>query len=159
MARAARVTPEGLTLKEEKFCQEYMVCANAEQAYRAAYAPGAKKNGGWVRTEACTILAKPHISARIEMLRAKTELVAIYDTDKAMEEAGEALELARALKMPAAMISAVTLRAKLAGVLVEKREVTNRSARQLSDEELNEQISEAAKQAGFVIKKAKEGST
>jgi hypothetical protein len=100
-------------------------------------------------------LHKPHIGSRIEALRKKTEAVAVFTADQAFRDAGMAFELARNHQQPSAMVSAVTLRARLAGLLVDKQEVTeNRKLRDVPTAALERLLVESAREAGFVITRA-----
>ncbi len=60
----------GLTLKQEKFCQEYMDTGNATEAYRRVYSTERMK-AATVNRCAKQMMDHPKISARIENLRAK----------------------------------------------------------------------------------------
>ena len=66
-----------------------------------------------------------------------------YGLMQAMAEANQALELARSNGQPGHMIVAITLKAKLMGLLVERRDVTYRSVDELSDAELENLIADA----------------
>ncbi|MBM3740868.1 MAG: hypothetical protein FJW39_34415 [Acidobacteria bacterium] len=158
MPRAARILPCGLTIKEERFCCAYFSSGNAEQSYRKAYDVNGSRPSRWVRNEAHELLHRPHIKSRIEDLRQQAESIATYKTNDAFREAGEALLLAKRLGQPAAIVSAVTLRAKLAGLLVDRQDITNRTIREMTTEDLEEQLMKAAEEAGYIITKAKNSS-
>jgi hypothetical protein len=152
MPRAARITQDGLTMKEEQFCDAFLVSGDASQSYRAAYNASPRRSGGWVRREAYRLLHKPHIRSRIEALRKKTEASAVYTANEAFRDAGMAFDLARNHEQPSAMVSAVTLRARLAGLMVDKQEVTEmRKLRDVPSAELERLLVESAREAGFVI--------
>lgn len=156
MPRAARILPGGLTLKEEAFCQSYIQSGNAEDAYRASYKT-ANMNPNTISNESNVLLRKAHICKRLAELRDLSSRVAVYGLNEAMGEAKKAFDLAIKTNSPAAMVSAVTLRAKLAGILVEKREVTT-SVKEVPDDELDRRIREVAAQAGVAITPVGEGS-
>lgn len=158
MPKAARL-PNGLTVKEEKFCQEFFASGEAADAYRAVYNVDPAKNGDWVSTEAYKLLQRDYIQKRMESLRKSSESIALYTADSAMAEAREAFDIAKKDRAPSAMVSAVTLRAKLAGHLVEKREVAHKSLKEGSKEELLDLLDKSAKEAGLVIQKAKDESS
>lgn len=153
-------TAEGLTLKEERFCLAFFENGgNATEAYIEGYeVKPESRDAKWVRTEAWKLLRRPHVRARIEMLRKRIEETKMYSIDRAMREAGEAFEMAKVMRNAGGMVNAVKLRAQLAGHLVEKKEVTSRSERSLSDEELDQMLKQAAAAAGFAITKASESS-
>lgn len=148
------MTPEGLTIREEKAVQALLSCGNESEAYRSAYTVNPGTQEASVATLANRLFKKLHIRARIAQLVSETAVVAKYDLDTAMTEAHEAYALAKKMGNPAAMISAVTLKSKLSNILIEKREVTNRTAKEYSQEELDAAIEKAAKEAGVAIQKA-----
>jgi phage terminase small subunit len=157
MGRAARVTPEGLTLKEEQFCLEYFANrGNGEAAYRASYNTKADRGGGWIRAEVVRLLDKAHILNRIRMLQERAAIKYVYDVDRAMRETDEGLQMARETKNPAAVASLVRLRAQLTGNLVERSEVTRKTLRDVPKEDVEEALMRAAKEAGYVIERAQE---
>ena len=152
--KAARMA-SGLTVKEDRFCQEFVISGEKSDAYRKAYSVDPAKDGDWVESSSWKLFQKKHIQNRIEELRAKTETISLYTADQAMREARRAFDLAEKAISPAAMVSAVTLRAKLAGHLVDKKEVAHKTLKDASQEELMELLRDSAKQAGLVIEKAK----
>lgn len=156
MSRAAR-QPNGLTIREEKFCREYFEIGIGGDAYRKAYTVDPAKDGKWVEVEASKLLGRPEAQAYLNKLRGKSEQIAAYSADNAMQEAKEAFDLAKKIESPAAMVSAVTLRAKLAGHLVDKKEIGHKTLKEAPEEELLELLRASAKEAGLVIEKAKEG--
>jgi phage terminase small subunit len=87
------------------------------------------------------------IAVRIGEIRAViTESITrfmTYTLAQAMLEAHEAWELARNNGQPGQMIAATTLKSKLMGLLVERRDVTYRSVDELSDAELENLIADA----------------
>jgi phage terminase small subunit len=63
---------DGLTIKQEKFVQEYLLTGNASGAYRIAYdANNMSENAVYV--EASKLLAAPKITLRLSELRSKIE--------------------------------------------------------------------------------------
>lgn len=153
MGKSARVTEEGLTLQEEAAVQAFLRCGNETEAYREAY-NNATSNPGTDRVAAQNLFKRPRVKARLQSLIKKTEAAALYTSDVAMQEAKEAYDLAKKLGTPAAMVSAVTLRSKLAGILIERRENTNRTAKDLSDAEVEEMLKQSLQEAGYVVSKA-----
>lgn len=148
--------PNGLTVKEEKFCLEFFATGESGDAYRKVYDINPAKDGDWVSAEANKLLGRDYIQKRLEALRGKSEQIALYTADAAMAEAREAFDLAKQVMAPAAMVSAVTLRSKLAGHLVEKRETTHKTLKEAPLEDLMKLLDDNAKQAGLVIQKAKQ---
>src|SRR5688500_2570361 len=109
-----------ITVKQARFVEEFLACGDASRAYRAAYATKTRVSARWVITEAYRLLRHPLVRARLAELRGKTETLATFTAEQAFCEAGEALELAKLIGNPAAMVSAVTLRARLAGLLIDR---------------------------------------
>ena len=66
-----------------------------------------------------------------------------YGLLEAMFEANEALELARKNGQPGQMIAAITLKARLCGLLIECRQIDYRDVSDLSDAELESLIESA----------------
>jgi phage terminase small subunit len=72
-----------LTLQQEKFCREYVLCMNASEAYRRAF-PGSEKwkpESLW--TSASTLLASPKVRQRVNEL--KNNLEELLGINKATE--------------------------------------------------------------------------
>lgn len=147
MSKEAKVVPGGLTLKEEKVVQLFM--QNGEQSKSFAEVYGHDASLPWVRSAASRFFKKDVIKARVQELISKTVEAARYSSDDAMKEAKVAYDLAERLGAPAAMVSAVTLRAKLAGHLIEKREVTNKTVKDMTREEAEVEARRAASELGW----------
>lgn len=62
----------GLTLKQEKFCQEYMDTGNATEAYRRVYSTANMKEST-VNRNAKTLLDHSKISARLTQMKEKLQ--------------------------------------------------------------------------------------
>lgn len=67
---------KGLTDKQEKYCQSYLVCGNQSTAYRIAYDAEAM-NVNSVAVEACKLHSDPKISLRIKELQKE-----VYERNK-----------------------------------------------------------------------------
>lgn len=113
----AKKLSTGLTVKQEKFCQEFIATGNAGTAYRAAY-NAEKMQASTVRSKACELLAVGYITEHIEQLRKKAAERNAVTVDSIISE----LEVARiaALAAPtpqiAAAVSATMGKAKIAGI-------------------------------------------
>jgi|LSPY01.1.fsa_nt_gi phage terminase small subunit len=68
-----------LTIKQEKFCQEYIETGNASEAYRRAY-NASKMTQGTIRAAACLLMKKPIITQRVAEL--KNEIKQQYDISR-----------------------------------------------------------------------------
>lgn len=71
--------PNGLTIKQEKFCHVYMETGNASEAYRQVYSCG-KMKPETIRVKACLLLKKDNI--RIILQGLKEELKEVSNIKK-----------------------------------------------------------------------------
>ena len=110
-----------LTSKQESFCHSIVTGMSQADAYRAAFSAG-KMKAETIQEEASRLMANPKVSARVVELRAPVIVKMQYGLEQAMLEAAEAFQVAKAKENGGAMVAAVQLRAKLNGLLVEKRE-------------------------------------
>lgn len=154
MPRAARVTAEGLTLKEEAMVQAFLRLGDKSLAYVEAYKPKTEK-ADWIRKKAHMIFDIPCVDARLKQLIKMSESSAVFGLDQAMAEAREAFDLAKKIEQPSAMVSATKLRATLMGIIIEKKEVTSRTVKDLPDDELEKLFEKSLYDAGYAIRKAK----
>ena len=149
--------PNGLTLKEEAFCVHYAHSCNAREAYIHAYDVFPDDETGeyprWVAAEGRSLLKMGHIRKRIAEERRQVEEVNRVTANQIMRQAREAYELAREMRQPGHMIGSTTLMARLAGHLVDKKEVVSKTEREMTREEVEEQLREACKEAGFVLER------
>jgi len=76
-----------------------------------------------VQRKACELMKDGKVSARIAALRTPVVQRLQYGLEQAMREAEEAFAVARAKENGGAMVAAVQLRARLNGLLVEKKEI------------------------------------
>lgn len=61
-----------LTLKQEKFCQEYIITGNASEAYRRSY-NASKMKSTTINEKASRMLSQDNISARVEQLKGELD--------------------------------------------------------------------------------------
>lgn len=113
-----------LTDQQEKFCHEIVKGKSLFDAYQVAY-PASKnyKRRSMTDSKASTLMAQGKIQGRIEALRAPIIRKTVYTAIEAHEEAGEVLARAMAAQQFGPAIAAVQLRAKIHGLITEKREV------------------------------------
>ena len=111
-----------MTPKQEKFCHGIVAGMSQSDAYRAAY-DAEKMKPETVQRKACELMKDSKITARIAALRTPVVQRLQYGLEQAMREAEEAFAVARARENGGAMVAAVQLRARLNGLLVEKREI------------------------------------
>ena len=117
--------PRPLTPKQCQFCHCYVECGNASEAYRRAYNTAEMKPES-VHRKAFELLENPKVSARIEELQAEHRRRHAVTVDSLTADARDAIQLATETKSPSAYVQALTLIAKLHGLGVERREVTNK---------------------------------
>jgi hypothetical protein len=110
-----------LTSKQEAFAQAIVSGKTQADAYRAAFSAGRMKDAT-IQQEASRLMADRKVTARVAELRAPVVEKLQYGLEEAMLEAAEAFQVAKGKDNGGAMVAAVQLRAKLNGLLVEKRE-------------------------------------
>ena len=115
-----------LTIKQEKFAQAYVETGNASEAYRTAYPRSQNWKPTSVEVNASKMLADTKVLLRIEQLRSEHRARHDVTIDSLTEDARDAIELAKIEGSPAAYVSAITLIAKLHGLLTEKHAVTGK---------------------------------
>jgi phage terminase small subunit len=130
-----------LTAKQEAFAQAVAAGKSQSDAYReAGYGPN--MTAKQVHEEACKLAANPKLVQRIAELRKpvieEVQRQVKYDLFQAMKEAEEAFEVAKLKQNGGAMTAAATLRAKLNGLLVEKREIRTGPLDDLGRDELKQ---------------------
>lgn len=113
---------EKLTAKQEAFAQAIVSGMNQSDAYRAAYNAGSM-SAATINVKASELMANGKVAVRVQELRKPAVEAAQYGLKEAMAEAAEAMAVAREKENGGAMVAAVTLRAKLSGLLVDRKEV------------------------------------
>lgn len=117
-----------LTVKQENFCLKYIETGNASEAYRLSY-DAKKMKEATVNRTAKEMLDNPKIAARLKELR----IPIIERHNITIESILKELEQARVIALtaddngkaqPSAAVSASMGKAKLAGLLVDKSEIT-----------------------------------
>ena len=140
-----------MTPKQEKFCQAIVSGSTQADSYRMAY-DARNMKPETVQNKAYLLMRKDDIRTRIEELRKPVVEKLQYDLEQAMSEAAEAFVVAKGKENGGAMVAAVQLRAKLNGLLIERREVRNGS---LDDIPYEEKV-ESLKAVREAIRKARE---
>ena len=146
----ADMRDKSLTQRQEAFCLAFIETGNASEAYRRAYKPK-HMSAKSVHEKASHILAEGKVQARVAELRAPMIARAQYGLERAMEEAETARRLAMLMGQAAAAVSAVALKAKLNGLLVEDRRNERRPLQNMDDAELDRQIERDATEAGISV--------
>ena len=115
---------QGLTDKQEIFARGLFKGMTQVDAYKEAYPASKKWNISAAYAEASTLAKHPKVLQRLTVLRAPIERKLQYGVEEAMEEALQAFKLAAGTEQPGAMVAAATLRAKLQGLLIERKEIS-----------------------------------
>lgn len=106
-----------LTQKQENFCLSYVAQGNASAAYRTAY--NADNMGEEsIRVEAYKVMSRPHVSLRIEQLKAAAAKRNEITVDDLIAELEEARQVALSAETPqtSAAIAGTMGKAKLLGM-------------------------------------------
>lgn len=114
---------QSLTDKQEIFARELFKGATQVDAYKVAYPKSKDWNISNVYGKASALAKHAKVLARLSTLRAPIERKLQYGVEEAMEEALQAFQLAASTEQPGAMVAAATLRAKLQGLLIERKEI------------------------------------
>lgn len=120
-----------LTPKQEAFAQAYVETGNASEAYRSAY-DASNMLPASVNRKAKECLDHVKISARIDILRQKHQERHNVTVDSLTEDAQSMLIIAQETGNVSGGVSALTLIAKLHGLLTEKRELTGKNGKALN---------------------------
>lgn len=139
-----------LTAKQEAFCQAIVKGMNQSDAYRNAY-NASKMKDATVWAVSSKLVTDHKVSTRIDALRKPVIAKLQYGLEEAMREADDALKVSKSKENGGAMVAAVTLRAKLSGLLVERKEVKLTTIQQLADADLDNLITQKAREAGVSL--------
>lgn len=140
-----------LTSQQEKFCQCIVKGMTQLDSYRVAYPKSLKWKENSVSCKASTAMVHVKIQQRIEEIRKPVIDKIQYGLEQAMAEAAEALEVSRNKEQGGAMVAAVQLRAKLNGLLIERKEIRTGALDDISHDDLvilNEALREALASGG-----------
>ena len=131
---------EKLTPKQEAFVCAYLETGSATEAYRRAY-DASKMTSGAIEVEGKRLLKHPLITLRLQAAQERVAAKAEVTAAKILDELREAWALARDKGQPSAMVAASMGRAKVAGLIAEKKDVEQPNGfDDMSDEELAEFI-------------------
>lgn len=127
-----------LTPKQERFVQEYFKTSNQRKSYQHAYnAEGMSDNA--VDREACLLLKNPKVAQRLAEMQERVAKKAEVTVETISDMLDQAFaKAAQDDKGSAAMVAAAMGKAKLHGLIVEKKEdVTKRRASAEIDARIN----------------------
>lgn len=109
------ITMSKLTIKQEKFCSQYVETGSATEAYRLSY-DAARMKAETVHRTAKELLDNPKVAARISELKAYHAERHKITVDDLIAELEEARSLAIKTEAPAPAVSATMGKAKLLGM-------------------------------------------
>jgi hypothetical protein len=133
--------------KHELFCQHLALGKTASEAYEmAGYKPS--------RSNASVLKAKHSVSDRLAELLQLSERKVVqqieYTRDSILTELEEARQMAIELKNPSAAWQAAMAKAKICGLIVDRREVGDAGAfDHMTDEELMQEAVKRARELGI----------
>ena len=137
-----------LTAFQEQFCHEYIKTSNASAAYRAVSpnSNGWTNNALWVT--ASKMVARPNVGLRIAQLREKSAERAVVSVQSIADELDKGIEQAYLSNQMSAYVTGVMGKAKLFGLLTNKKEPSPGLLDDLSHEELKilQEVLESIKQ-------------
>ena len=116
-----------LTVKQESFVQVYIETGSASEAYRQAYAVSATTKPETVWQSASRLLADQKVTARLIEMQKLAEAQTLFAVEQALSEFEEARQLAMDNGQPSAAVAAITGKAKLFGMMADKRYIDHRS--------------------------------
>ena len=116
-----------LTVKQEAFVQAYIETGSASEAYRQAYDVSATTKPETVWQSASRLLADRKVGARVDEMQKLAEGQTLFGVEQALSEFEEARQLAMNNGQPSAAVAAITGKAKLFGMMTDKRYVDHRS--------------------------------
>jgi hypothetical protein len=112
-----------LTDQQEIFARALFAGKKQIEAYHEAYPKSKEWNISSAYTKASILAKHAKVVERLEVLRKPVERRLQYGLQTAMEEAMEAFEVSKANRQGGAMVAAAQLRAKLNGLITERKEI------------------------------------
>jgi len=115
----------GLTPMQEKFCQEVAKGETYSGAFRCAYNTENYKPES-VNRKACELMSNVNIVARVDKLREENRERNAVTVESITKELDAQVALASGEKQHSAALSGINTKAKLHGLLVEKKDITTK---------------------------------
>lgn len=112
-----------LSPQRERFAQGVAAGKSQSDAYREAYPRSLAWKPEVLHSKASVLAADGRVQARVESLRAEITKEIVYDMAAAFVELEEAIGVAKSQGQAGAYVSAVQLKARMAGLLIERKEV------------------------------------
>lgn len=130
-----------LTPKQEKASIKYVECGDKSEAYRHAYnTTNMKKESVW--RKAVELFDNVKVAARVEELQLEHRKRHNVTVDSLTSELEEARNLAKEINNPSAAVAAIVAKGKLHGLMIDKKQITNKDGvsklENLTDEDLAE---------------------
>lgn len=116
-----------LTWKQEAFCQAMVKGANQTDAYKSVY-DASKMKANVINVKACELLKNGKVSVRLKELQDAIAKRHELTVDDIIAELEEAREMARSASTPnpGVMVNATMGKAKVAGLIKDKHELTGK---------------------------------
>ena len=119
-----------LTIKQEKFALKYVELGNASEAYRQSYsAKNMQDTTIW--TEACLLLGDQKVAKRVESIRNELAESNAVTLESISLELDGAISLAKDLEQASPMVTGIMGKAKLHGLVTDKKELTGKNGKDL----------------------------
>jgi phage terminase small subunit len=135
---------DGLSPREQRFCIEYVECENQSEAYRRSYSSENMKRET-VERRAIDVMNRSRVKARIAKLMGEKDAIRAKMGEKleitletTVKDLTETATLAKQAGQFAAATQAYMGRAKVLGLVIDKKEITlNRTIESMTSTELD----------------------
>ena len=142
-----------LTVKQEKFARAYVECGNASEAYRRAY--NAKRmKPETINNNAHVLLKNNEIATMVAKLQERALQRHDVTVDSITLELEEALQLAKKIEQPATMVAAALAKAKLHGLVVDRKELSGKDGAPIQFETNEADDLDAARRVAIMLHQA-----
>ena len=118
----SRKLANGLTVKQDRFCTEYIKCGVLSEAYRLAYKAD-KMQADTIHKRAHELMNNGKVAGRIERIREELNKRTEITIDSLTDELNDALKVAIDNGSAQAMVTAIMSKAKLHGLITDKSNV------------------------------------
>lgn len=126
----------GLTLEQERFCMAYLETGKAKDAYLQAYGSNAPKK------DLTALMTNTAVVARVTFLynqiMSLMQQSCAADLDLLVRELEQARQLAIHIEEPSAAIAATMGKAKLHGLMIDRKEISMKRPEDMTEAELRQ---------------------
>jgi hypothetical protein len=141
-----------LTIKREKFCNEFVLSGNKSEAYRAAF-NAENMQPATIHSRASELMKNGMVRARVDELQVAIAEKNGITADDLLQELEQARQLALMTRQPSAMITATMGKARILGfnkiiLSGDKDDPLQFKMNQMSDADLMEEAGRIAKRLG-----------